>query len=669
MTPVILPPGGPAATPAISSASHPAVLATVPDAPPAAARLEAGSIVTGTVIGRDAQGLVTLRTDKGVLALATNANLPVGSTVALEVRVAGARLQVVVLSVELPPGQTPGPTGQPIPSTGAPPATTPTPPQTPAAVLAAALTGGSLVMATVVHATAGRPGTPLGGPAPTSPGGSLPGQTGGATPAQAPASLPGGPASAGHPTAQLPGSQLSTGQLPGGQLPGGPAPLGPVPAGSLPGAAPPAPAPGAVPSAAGAVPGQPITQSTVQPAIAALLTAAAALEAELSALVAGKPIGGATGLMPTSVSVDGTHPALPAAGTAAQPQAALPQGAPPQTALLQGSSPQPALPQGSLRQTSLPVGAEVGVRILGAALPGQPAPTADARPAGAPPLSTGIVIGQTPSGHPIVDTEAGRLVLAMKAPLPPGTTLLLEIPPQGLPKEAVPGTVSTPQQALLRLSQGWPALGNALAALGAANDPAAAQALAGKLPQSGPGLAAGLMTMIGQLASGEAAEWLGPALREALERIGRRELGDRLRGEFQQLSRLASEPASGDWRVMFLPLRHEGELHQINLYLRGRRKGAKDGPDTGTRFIVEVDMTRLGPIQLDGLVHGRRFDLMLRSRVPLTPTMRRDIEAIFDEARGLTGFAGTIGFQIAASFPVQPLAQAKRKSAAGGVVV
>jgi hypothetical protein len=315
------------------------------------------------------------------------------------------------------------------------------------------------------------------------------------------------------------------------------------------------------------------------------------------------------------------------------------------------------------------VGAEVGVRILGAALPGQPTPTADARPVGALPLSTGTVIGQTPAGHPIVDTEAGRLVLAMKAPLPPGTTLLLEIPPQALPKEAVPAQVGNPQQALLRLSQGWPALGNALAALGAANDPAAAQALAGKLPQSGPGLAAGLMTMIGQLASGEAAEWLGPALREALERIGRRELSDRLRGEFQQLSRLASEPASGDWRVMFLPLRHEGELHQINLYLRGRRKGDKDEPDTGTRFIVEVDMTRLGPIQLDGLVHGRRFDLMLRSRMPLLPSMRRDIEAIFDEARGITGFAGTIGFQIAASFPVQPLAQAKRKSAAGGVVV
>jgi hypothetical protein len=121
---------------------------------------------------------------------------------------------------------------------------------------------------------------------------------------------------------------------------------------------------------------------------------------------------------------------------------------------------------------------------------------------------------------------------------------------------------------------------------------------------------------------------------------------------------------------MFLPLHDGQELHQVNLYLRGKRRG-NDGEelDTGTRFVVEVDMTRLGPLQLDGLVHGRRFDLMLRSRAVLSPAMRRDIEAIFDEARGIGGYAGTIGFQVAASFPVAPLEQAKRKSAAGGMMV
>jgi hypothetical protein len=324
-----------------------------------------------------------------------------------------------------------------------------------------------------------------------------------------------------------------------------------------------------------------------------------------------------------------------------------------------------------LPQIGFSPGSELAVRILGAALPGEPAPSLGARPFGAPPVVTGTVVTQTPSGQPIVDTPAGPMVMAVKGTLPMGAMLLIEIPPQPLLADPALGpSISSPQQALLRLFRGWPTLGGALAALGAAGDAANAQALAARLPQTGPGLASGLLSVIAQFAAGETADWLSPALRDALERVGKRELGDRLNGEFRQISRLAGEPGGGDWRVMFLPLRHEGELHQVNLYLRGKRKqGDKDGPDTGTRFVVEVDMTRLGPIQLDGLVHGRRFDLMLRSRIPLSPSARRDIEAIFDEARGLGGFAGTIGFQIAASFPVQPLDQAKRQSAAGGVVV
>jgi hypothetical protein len=314
------------------------------------------------------------------------------------------------------------------------------------------------------------------------------------------------------------------------------------------------------------------------------------------------------------------------------------------------------------------VGSEIGVRILAAALPGEPMPTAG--PAGALPVTVAAVSGQTPAGHPIVDSEAGRLVLAVKAPLPAGTVLLLEIAPQASAYDALPPQAGTPQQALLRLSQGWPALGAALAALAGSGDMAAAQALAARLPQVGPQLAAGLMTMLSQLASGEGSEWLGAAVRETLERVGKRDLADRLQGEMRQLSRLAAEPSGGDWRVLFLPLRYGDELHQLNIYIRGRRKGGDTGElDTGTRFIVEVDMSRLGPLQLDGLVHGRRFDLMLRSCAPLSPAMRRDIEAIFDEARGVSGFAGTIGFQVAQSFPVQPLEQAKRKGAAAGVVV
>lgn len=591
---------------AVTATGQPPVLATVPDAPPAAARLDPGTIVTGTVLGRDAQGLVTIRTDKGVLSLQTNANLPVGSTVSLEVRVAGTRLQLVVLHVEAPPGQSTAPGITP----GATPATTTgTPaagaPPSPAANIALALSGGQLVMATVVHTVAGRPGAPLSGMAtPETPG--------------APPSGARLPSAAGVPSQSAP---------------------------SLPGAV----------STAGSPAMTPLAGQTLQPAIAALTNSSAMLDAEIAALLGLAPRAAPAGQMqPTPLPT----PLPQAPGAPGQPMTPTPQpglSAQPQTsALVQQSS-----------AKLLPAGAEIGLRILAVSLPGEPLPQLPG--AGAASGLPATVTGQTPAGHPIVDSAAGRLVLALKGTLPVGTALIIELVTQLAADDLPPP--STPQQALLRLSREWPALGTALAALGS-TEAAAAQALAARLPQTGPQLAAGMLAMLRQLASGDVAEWLAPALREALDRIGRRDIADRLGAEFGQLSRLASEPSGGDWRVMFLPLRHDGELHQLNLYIRGRRKGERGpGPDTGTRFIVEVDMTRLGPLQLDGLVQGRRFDLMLRSRQPLAPTMLRDIEAIFAEARSVGGFVGTIGFQVAQSFPVQPLEQAKRNRAAPGVVV
>ena len=661
MTPVILPPGGSAVVSAVSSTSHPTVFATVPDSRAAGAQLEAGSIVTGTVLGRDAQGQVVLRTDKGLLSLSTHIQLPVGSTVSLEVRVAGARLQLVILSVEPPAGEAARLSPAALAGGGTAGATaTPTPAATPATMLAAALTGGSLVMATVVHAAlpamAGRPIAAPPGAAQTPP---APGGAGSPATGAAPISAPAAATATPPPAA---GAGGLPGQIAGGMPPAGQTASEQLLALQIAAANPAAPASGGGAGSAAA-----LAANLIQSVTAPDETAGAVPKPPPGS--AGQP----PGPTPGSSMAPGSGAAVPAGAPAALPPAPLAGtsapllgAAPPPTA----SSPPLATGLHGPAQAPLTPGTEVGVRILAAALPGEPPPAAGARPAGAPPVTAAQVIGQTPSGHPIVDTPAGRLILAVKAALPAGATLLLELPlPGQIPAPAPGAPVSSPQQALLRLAQGWPALGEALATLAAHGELAAAQALAARLPGTGSGLAAATGAMTNLWAAGVGGVGRAPARRDALGRSGRRDLADSLSSEFRQASRLAGEPASGDWRVMFLPLRHEGELHQINLYLRGRRKGDKDDPDTGTRFVVEIDMTRLGPIQLDGLVHGRRFDLMLRSRGPLSPAMRRDIEAIFDEARGIGGYAGAIGFQVAASFPVQPLEQAKGQAPANAVVV
>ncbi len=66
-------------------------------------------------------------------------------------------------------------------------------------------------------------------------------------------------------------------------------------------------------------------------------------------------------------------------------------------------------------------------------------------------------------------------------------------------------------------------------------------------------------------------------------------------------------------------------LTQINLYYRHNRgEGSeKDKKDQGTRFLVDVNFAALGAFQLDGLIRGKRFDLMIRSRSRLSATSAR----------------------------------------------
>jgi hypothetical protein len=63
--------------------------AVIPDPPRQLAGLDNGTIIKGTVQGRDPDGLLVVATDKGALKLSTPANIPPGTQVTLEVRTAG----------------------------------------------------------------------------------------------------------------------------------------------------------------------------------------------------------------------------------------------------------------------------------------------------------------------------------------------------------------------------------------------------------------------------------------------------------------------------------------------------------------------------------------------------------------------------------------------------
>lgn len=316
----------------------------------------------------------------------------------------------------------------------------------------------------------------------------------------------------------------------------------------------------------------------------------------------------------------------------------------------------------------LPTGTEVRLRVLNIQSQAGLLVSAGATP-GNKAAITGQILGHTPAGHPVIRTALGDLVLQQQATLPVGgeITLALEAVEMATSASGLAQTL-TPQMTAMTLAQGWPTLLDLLMTLqhglasgvpipGAPGDASDAGAMA-HLPQPGSKLAAGMAAAVDAFRSGDFEKLFG-SLASSLKSTGTKQDAVRkLRDEFGQLSLLAQDRGNQDWKCFMLPLWDDGRLQQINLFYRRPRRqqsGGKDKNEDATRFVVDVNFTRLGGCQLDGLIRKKTFDLMVRSHRELPLPVKRDIAGLFAQAREIGNYAGEVSFQTALRFPVSPL--------------
>jgi hypothetical protein len=568
--------------------------AVIPDPPRQLSQLDNGTIIKGTVQGRDPDGLLVVVTDKGALKLSTPANIPPGTQVTLEVRSAGDRLQVLVLAIENQPsggtasqGSRTGSTQALITSTNPP---TQAPPSSTATTSAPVAIVGSVLHGTIVQAAPDALSQLIRSLLP-------------APPAAQPAVPPAQPLPA--PAAQTPA------------LPGQPVPSG---------------APAAAPAGQEANSLPKVLVSALQ----------ADVRAKIEALFFSAP------------PAKGAAPAL----LAQMPSTLLPgtQGN------AQGAQ---ALAQAFKLPIALTTGSEIRLRLVAvASAPGQP--LAIATPAAAAQHTiAGRIIGYTPSGNAVLNSPLGAIILQGALHVPVGTELSMAVEPALPAPAALPAGTSSRPQLLLSLARSWPSLTEAIAMLRQNSSSADTLAVLARLPQAGPKLAAGLIAAMQALRTGDAEALLGALVAARAGGTGRDDSARKVRQEFAQVSSLAQERPGIDWRCCFIPILDDGTIRQINLfYRRDRRKDRKDGKDekSGTRFIVEVDMSRMGPFQFDGLVREKQFDLMVRSHIALPQKFKHDITELFHEALSLGGYRGGLVFQKVKDFPVSPLEEIEKSA-------
>lgn len=270
---------------------------------------------------------------------------------------------------------------------------------------------------------------------------------------------------------------------------------------------------------------------------------------------------------------------------------------------------------------------------------------------------TAQIVGMTAQQTPVITIplpQGGNIqfftIPGMVTDLIPGTILTLTPQPGTTATAAVPGT--TPGVFELMTGFRWPVFDELIDTQNLQIQTAATQTLAQILPSPAQPakLPAAALLFIAAVRAGDLQAWLGDKAVEHLRRSGKAEWVARMSREFSGLNKLVSEPVNAEWRGMSIPLYAQGQIDKIHLYYRSGDQGAdrdqeKKDKTGSTRFIFDLNLSAIGPVQLDGYVRGKVLDLAVRTEQPFSAAMRHDMTRRYIHVLESAGLEGALIFQ------------------------
>jgi hypothetical protein len=262
----------------------------------------------------------------------------------------------------------------------------------------------------------------------------------------------------------------------------------------------------------------------------------------------------------------------------------------------------------------------------------------------------GTVAGRSGGDATLITTAAGPVRLPVSAALTPGSTVTIQVVANGpqtqitilairspeltradasvLPRELATGSLDEAS-----LIHRWP---TAEAANATSPDRLA-------IPRTGPQLAAAVAQFVVALRNGDFDRWLDLGVVRALESGAGPQTAARLREDFTTLAALASRSEGEEWQLLVFPFLSGTALQQARLYL-GRQGSDSDEPGSARRFLLQLATSPFGWMQLDGLVGGKRFDLIVRTETSMPDPLRGDLASIFTAATRQAGYSGLLDF-------------------------
>ena len=274
-----------------------------------------------------------------------------------------------------------------------------------------------------------------------------------------------------------------------------------------------------------------------------------------------------------------------------------------------------------------------------------------------PTIEFGKIVAQTPSGQTILSIEERFIILngALKHPI--GTNLFLQFPLNTIEQNRAQSRNSNIPFALSAFPN-WSNLEELLDKLNYSEKTSTQKEfLENIISKPGKNLTASLAYFISAVRTGKAANWTGTLFNEqAFSNRGR--FSEQLQDDFSFMQK-ASEPSDTGWRGFFLPLLDENHLSIIQFFLRNennRKHQAKIKKDNdAVQFLLEVNLTTIGKMQIEGRIKNKELDLIIRTRKLLKGPLKQGIERVFLKTLSTSELVGKLTFRVHSKLPPLPI--------------
>ncbi len=276
-----------------------------------------------------------------------------------------------------------------------------------------------------------------------------------------------------------------------------------------------------------------------------------------------------------------------------------------------------------------------------------------------PNLIQATVIQSEENGDMTLHSNVGTLRLFSPTPLPTGSILLLNI--QQVENPVSPDIAPTDSNTRTPKFSGMESL---IALIPPATTPITDPSAIARI---GKEMLNDIAFLFAVIKGGDMKKWLGEKTLKQLSNEGKTELLARLSSEFQTLKNVQTEPKeAGGWQHYMIPVQVDGNVEAVRFFHRhqenqqehqqhNEKEGQKPRMEATDHFIVGVELSHLGELQLDGFIRKatstpqepRRtaFELVVRSAQPLPIHMQSHIRDIFINAQEITGFTGNLAFR------------------------